>query len=93
MITVTRFGGGAFALNPDLIERIETTPDTIIVMVDATRYIVEEPVETLINKIREDRALTLARVEALSAQGEGEESHSAPAAARLQVARAENLEE
>jgi uncharacterized protein YlzI (FlbEa/FlbD family) len=28
MITVTRLNGPAFALNPDLIERIESTPET-----------------------------------------------------------------
>ena len=40
MITVTRLNGPAFALNPDLIERIETTPDTVITLVDGAKYVV-----------------------------------------------------
>ncbi len=38
MITVTRRNGTAFALNPDLIERVEATPDTVITLVSGTRY-------------------------------------------------------
>ena len=40
MITVTRLNGPAFALNPDLIERIEATPDTVITLVDGANYVV-----------------------------------------------------
>ena len=36
MITVTRRNGTAFALNPDLIERVEATPDTVITLVSGT---------------------------------------------------------
>ena len=37
MITVTRRSGPAFALNPDLIERIDATPETVIRLVDGDR--------------------------------------------------------
>ena len=40
MITVTRLNGPAFALNPDLIERIESTPETVITLVDGAKYVV-----------------------------------------------------
>lgn len=63
MIALTRLGGSDFVLNPDLIERVEATPDTIIVMVDATRYVVSQSVTEVIELIREDRARLLARVE------------------------------
>ena len=63
MIELTRLGGTDFVLNPDLIERVEATPDTIIVMVDATRYVVSQSVTEVIERIREDRARLLARVE------------------------------
>lgn len=65
MIALTRLGGSDFVLNPDLIERVESTPDTIIVMVDATRYVVSQTVNEVIELIREDRARLLARVEEL----------------------------
>ena len=48
MITVTRLNGPAFALNPDHIERIEATPDTVIHLVDGTNYVVLETVEEIV---------------------------------------------
>lgn len=60
MITVTRLNGPAFALNPDLIERIEATPDTVITLVDGTKYVVRESVEDLIKQVREAKASVIA---------------------------------
>lgn len=60
MITVTRLNGGAFALNPDLIERVETTPDTVITLVDGAKYVVRESVEEIILRIREAKAGVIA---------------------------------
>ncbi len=60
MITVTRLNGGAFALNPDLIERVEATPDTVIVLVDSTRYVVRERVEEITYRVREAKAAIIA---------------------------------
>ena len=37
MVTLTRLTGMPFALNPDLIERVDETPDTVITLVDGTR--------------------------------------------------------
>ena len=52
MITVTRRGGGpSFALNPDLIERLEQTPDadgTVITLVSGTQYVVADTVEQIV---------------------------------------------
>ncbi len=81
MIALTRLGGSDFVLNPDLIERVESTPDTIIVMVDATRYVVSQTVTEVIELIREDRARLLARVEELIQ----EDSRASAPAARLTV--------
>jgi flagellar protein FlbD len=60
MITVTRLNGGAFALNPDLIERVEATPDTVITLVDATKYVVRESVEEIVYRVREAKAAVIA---------------------------------
>ncbi len=60
MITVTRLNGGAFALNPDLIERVETTPDTVVTLVDGAKYVVSESVDEVILRIRESKASVIA---------------------------------
>lgn len=60
MITVTRLNGGAFALNPDLIERVEPTPDTVITLVDGAKYVVLESVDEIILRIRESKAGVIA---------------------------------
>lgn len=81
MIALTRLGGSDFVLNPDLIERVESTPDTIIIMVDATRYVVSQTVTEVIALIREDRARLLARVEELIQ----DDSRTLASAAKLTV--------
>ena len=48
MITVTRRNGTTFALNPDLIERVEATPDTVVTLVSGTKYVVAETVEEIV---------------------------------------------
>ena len=60
MIRVTRLNGEQFALNPDLIERVEGHPDTVAFLVDGTRYVVKESVEEVLLEIREYRAAILA---------------------------------
>jgi len=60
MIMVTRRNGSAFALNPDLIERVEATPDTVITLVAGTKYVVSESVQEIIDEIRDFRAAILA---------------------------------
>jgi flagellar protein FlbD len=60
MIRVTRLNGEEFALNPDLIERVEAHPDTVAFLVDGTRYVLRESVEEVLREIREYRASILA---------------------------------
>jgi flagellar protein FlbD len=60
VIRVTRLNGERFALNPDLVERVEGHPDTVVFLVDGTRYIVSESVEEVLVEIREYRASILA---------------------------------
>jgi len=57
---LTRLNGPAFALNPDLIERAESTPDTVITLVDGAKYVVAESLIEVVERIRESRALALA---------------------------------
>jgi len=60
VIRVTRLNGERFAFNPDLIERVEAHPDTVVFLVDGTKYVVKETVEEVLTEIREYRAGILA---------------------------------
>src|SRR6195952_4157340 len=60
VISVTRLNGERFALNPDLIERVEGHPDTVAFLVDGTKYVVKETVDEVLHEIREYRASILA---------------------------------
>src|SRR3954449_2694172 len=60
MIIVTRLNGPPFALNPDLIERADATPDTVLTLVDGTKYLIAETVEEVIESVRSYRASVIA---------------------------------
>ena len=61
MILLTRLNGGEFALNPDLIERADATPDTVLTLTDGTKYIVSESLREIACRVRDFRASVLAR--------------------------------
>lgn len=61
MIIVTRLNGPAFAVNPDLVERAEATPDTILTLIDGTKYVIAEPLPTFVARVRDYRASVVAR--------------------------------
>ncbi|MGI5169911.1 flagellar FlbD family protein [Spirillospora sp. CA-253888] len=69
MILLTRLNGPAFALNPDLIERADETPDTVITLVDGTKYLVEESLAEFVALLRRYRAELLADAEVLISSG------------------------
>jgi len=69
VIILTRLGNGIpIAVNPDLIERAEHTPDTVITLVDGHKLVVQEPLEDVVSLVRAWRAsvaadaMTLARL-------------------------------
>ena len=71
MIMLTRINGSQFALNCDLIERIESTHDTVITLVDGTRYLVTEGAEAVVEAVRAYRASIVAlsnQIEAVTSQ-------------------------
>ncbi len=51
MIEVTRLNGKRIHLNGDLIERIESSPDTIVSLNSGRKLIVRETVEELMEKL------------------------------------------
>lgn len=56
MITLTRLDGVAFAINCDLIERIDCVPETMLILVDGTSYLVLEPLADVIHRVQRARA-------------------------------------
>jgi len=76
VIHLTRLNGQGFVLNPDLILRAETTPDTVVTLVDGTRYLVEEPIDVLAERVLRYRASVVAVARELTATGQVESSTS-----------------
>jgi len=60
VITLTRLNGQRFALNPDLVERVDVTPDTVVTLIDGAKYLVAEPLDAVIEEIRRFRASVIA---------------------------------
>ncbi len=60
MIILTRLNGERFALNPDLLERVDSTPDTVLTLLGGTKYVVSESLEGVIERVRLFRAGVIA---------------------------------
>lgn len=80
MIPLTRLNGEEFILNCDMIERVEATPDTHILLTDGTRYVVKETPSEVIREAQIFRAGVLAMV------GHVESVNATPAQARTGLA-------
>jgi flagellar protein FlbD len=66
VLQLTRLGGPVFALNPDLIERAEATPDTVVTLVNGSRYVITESLAELSALISEYRASVVAQAQLLA---------------------------
>jgi len=64
VILVHRLRGEPMLLNSDLVESIETTPDTVITLVDGKRIVVADDAAEVVDRIRDFRAAVLAAAEA-----------------------------
>ncbi|QCR41613.1 hypothetical protein C1N74_15055 [Microbacterium sp. SGAir0570] len=76
MIVLTRLNRHRFAVNPDLVERIQASPDTTLTLVDGATFVVAETMDAVIQSIVEFRARVLA-----TALGHAAASATAPASA------------
>ncbi|NUR07130.1 MAG: flagellar FlbD family protein [Nocardioidaceae bacterium] len=63
MIVLTRLTGAQFALNPDLVERVDCTPDTVLTLVDGTKYLVAENLDEVVEAVLGFRARVVAGAE------------------------------
>ncbi|TIC83528.1 flagellar protein FlbD [Nocardioides sp. GY 10113] len=61
MISLTRLSGTSFLLNADLIERVDSTPDTVVTLVDGTKYVVSEGPDVVLAEVVDYRARIVAR--------------------------------
>jgi flagellar protein FlbD len=81
VITLTRLSGSVFALNSDLIERVDSTPDTVITLVDGTKYVVREALAVVVDAIREYRGAVIAESARMGAASDAASAN--PPARRL----------
>jgi len=59
MIAVTCRNGEHFSVDPLHIERVETDPDTVIHLVDGTKYVVDQTFDQLLRTISDHRSTVL----------------------------------
>ncbi len=77
MILLTRLNGPVFALNPDLVERADCTPDTVVTLVDGTKYLIAESLPELVALIRQYRAQVVVDAQQLVGQTTAERAEDA----------------
>jgi flagellar protein FlbD len=63
MILLTRLNGDETYINPDLIERIEAHPDTVVTLLDGKKHVARETPHELIDRIVHFRAGILVAAE------------------------------
>ena len=56
MIPVTCRNGEHFSIDPDAIERVESTNDTVVHMADGSKYVVAVSLDELVVAVRDARA-------------------------------------
>ena len=66
MIPVTPLAGGTILINADIIEAIETDPNTAIVLANGRRLIVADEPEALVASIGRARAAVLAAAQSIT---------------------------
>jgi flagellar protein FlbD len=51
MIKLTRLNKQEYYLNSDMVETVETTPDTVITMLNGKKFIVSESADDVVERI------------------------------------------
>ena len=69
MILLTRLSGSEFCLNADLIERLDSTPDTVVTLVDGKKYVVAESMAEIVALVRTYRGEIIATSHQLGETG------------------------
>ncbi len=71
MVLVHKLKGEPLFLNADLIESIESTPDTVVTLADGRRIMLSDSPEDVVDRIRTYRASILVAAEQLRTSGAG----------------------
>ncbi|GCD89546.1 flagellar FlbD family protein [Nocardioides sp. LS1] len=88
MITLTRLSGSVFALNADLIERVDATPDTVVTLVDGKKYVVTDSVDQIVSAVRRHRGEIIAMSNVLAFEQPGHHAgHGGPSTHRTDEPR------
>jgi flagellar protein FlbD len=51
VIILTKLSGERFALNPDLVQRVEASHDTVVTLVDGAKYLVAESLDVVADRM------------------------------------------
>ncbi len=78
MILVHRLRGEAVYLNPDLIESVEATPDTVVTLIDGRKAVVSDSVEEVVERVMTFRAQILVTADHLRDAEPGTVLHMIP---------------
>ncbi len=62
MIFLHRINGSAFSVNPDHIETVESTPDTVILLTNGHRYVVAETPEEICSLVVAFRRAVMTKI-------------------------------
>jgi flagellar protein FlbD len=71
VILVHRLRGEPLFVNADFIESIESTPDTVVTLLDGRRLVVADPATEVVDAIRQFRASVLVAAEGLRETARG----------------------
>jgi flagellar protein FlbD len=55
VIILTKLSGERFALNPDLVQRVEASHDTVVTLVDGAKYLVAESLDVVADRMLDYR--------------------------------------
>jgi flagellar protein FlbD len=69
MVMLTKINKAEIAVNSDLIEYIEETPDTVITLTNGNKIVVQERMAEIIEKIVEFRKLISGLIKAAPQRG------------------------
>ena len=69
MIRLHHFRGEEYFLNCDLVESVQSTPDTVLTLFDGRKMVVAETAEQVVDLIRLYRASILREADALRSGG------------------------
>lgn len=87
MISLTRLSGSVFLLNADLVERVDETPDTVVTLVDGTKYVVTESLPEIRDRVVTYRAEIVARSSVYEADSRADDrGNRRPAGAPVRLA-------